>query len=143
MMDGPLRPWQQNLDERVSHEADDRKVVFVVDEAGNNGKSWLTRYWISSRLGTQFLSVGKRDDLAYSVDSESDLFVFDIPRGSMEYVQYGIFEQLKNRVIYSPKYSSMTKILKTTPHVVVFSNEEPDRTKMTHDRYHVINLRTL
>ena len=143
LVDGPLRPWQQNINNIVSNEADDRKVVFVVDENGNSGKSWLTRYWISSRCGTQFLSVGKRDDLAYSVDIESDLFVFDIPRGSMEYVQYGVFEQLKNRVIYSPKYNSQTKVLKSTPHVVVFCNEEPDRTKMTHDRYHVINLRNL
>lgn len=140
LVDGPLRDWQSGLNNRVNGDADDRSIIFVVDPEGNSGKSWLTRYWITERDGTQFMSVGKRDDLAYSVNVQSDLFVFDIPRGSMEFLQYGILEQLKNRLVYSPKYSSVTKVLKRTPHVVVFCNEEPDMTKLTADRYHIINI---
>lgn len=140
LVEGELREWQSGVDELVSGVADDRRVIFVVDPEGNSGKSWLCRYWMSHRNSTQFLSVGKRDDLAYSVNTDTDLFVFDIPRGSMEYLQYGIFEQLKNRVVYSPKYTSMTKILNQTPHVVVFCNEEPDMDKLTADRYHIINI---
>ena len=140
LVDGPLRPWQSQLNDRVNGEPDDRSVIFVVDPEGNSGKSWLTRYWLTERDGTQFLSVGKRDDLAFSVSVQSDLFVFDIPRGSMEYLQYGFLEQLKNQLVYSPKYSSVTKVLKRTPHVVVFCNEEPDMTKLTEDRYVIINI---
>lgn len=140
LVDGPLRLWQRRVDSIVSGEPDDRRIVFVVDPDGNSGKSWLTRYWMTKRENTQFLSVGKRDDLAYSVDVKSDLFVFDIPRGSMEYLQYGILEQLKNRMVYSPKYSSQTKILLNTPHVVVFSNEHPDMEKLTGDRYKIIEI---
>lgn len=140
LVDGALRQWQQHLNDRVNDDPDDRSIIFVVDPEGNNGKSWMTRYWLTKRDGTQFLSVGKRDDLAYSVNIESDLFVFDIPRGSMEFLQYGILEQLKNRLVFSPKYSSVTKILKRTPHVVVFCNEQPDMNKLTEDRYVIMNL---
>lgn len=144
LVEGELRGWQAELDQRISAPADDRTVMFVVDENGNSGKSWLTRYWYSNRADDiQMLSVGKRDDLAYAVDPTKSLFVFDIPRGGMEYFQYSVLEQLKNRLVFSPKYDSRIKRLKKTPHVVVFSNEEPDRTKMSRDRYKVTRIRQL
>jgi len=91
-VDGTFRPWQQGLDESIEEDPDDRKVTFVVDENGNKGKSWLTRYWFSKRDDIQRLSIGKRDDLAYAIDVTKRVFVFDIPRGSMEYLQYNILE---------------------------------------------------
>jgi len=140
LVDGQLRLWQHALNERVNGEANDRSIVFVVDEEGNRGKSWLTRYWMTHLDGAQFLSVGKRDDLAYSVCVESTVFVFDIPRGHMQYLQYGLLEQLKNRLVYSPKYTSVTKILKVTPHVIVFCNEHPDMAALSADRYKIIEI---
>lgn len=143
IVEGPLRPWQSNLNDRVSELADDRTIMFVVDETGNSGKSWLMSYWLSWRPGTQFLSVGKRDDIAFAIDPCNDLFVFDIPRGSMDYLQYGILEGLKNKLVFSPKYVSTMKRLNTTPHVVVMCNERPDMTKLSRDRYKIINLHNL
>lgn len=144
LVEGALRGWQQEITTRIEAPADDRKVFFLVDENGNSGKSWLTRYWYSNKPDDmQMLSVGKRDDLAHAVDPTKSLFVFDIPRGGMEYLQYTVLEQLKNRMVFSPKYDSRMKILKKTPHVVVFCNEEPDRNKMSRDRYHVIQIRQL
>jgi len=143
LVEGPLRPWQSNLNDRVSEPADDRTIIFVVDETGNSGKSWLMSYWLSWRPGTQFLSVGKRDDLAFAIDTRNDLFVFDIPRGSMDYLQYGILEGLKNKLVFSPKYVSTMKRLLVTPHVIVMCNERPDMAKLSQDRYKIINLHNL
>lgn len=140
LVEGNLRLWQHRLDGIVNAPADDRRVIFVIDPEGNKGKSWLVSYWLSTREDTQFMSVGKRDDLAYAVDISTCLFVFDIPRGSMQFVQYGFFEQLKNRLVFSNKYSSQTKILLNTPHVVVFGNEAPDMNALSADRYKVINI---
>lgn len=142
LVEGALRDWQRELEERVAQPPNDRHVMFLVDENGNSGKSWLTSYWFTHRPEQiQMLSVGKRDDLAHAIDPTKSLFVFDVPRGGMEYLQYTILEQLKNRVIFSPKYDSRTKILRKTPHVVVFCNEEPDRTKMSRDRFKVTHIR--
>ncbi|QUS52617.1 replication protein [Mute swan feces associated circular virus 14] len=144
LVSGELRGWQQSVHDIVNVAPDDRKVIFVVDENGNSGKSWLARYWFSEYPDmVQMISIGKRDDLAHAIDTTKSLFLFDVPRGGMQFLQYTILEQLKNRVIFSPKYNSCTKILDRVPHVVVFCNEEPDRTKMTRDRYVICNVRTI
>jgi len=140
LVSGDLREWQSELDQYVRGQPDDRGIKFVVDKRGNSGKSWLVRYWYSHRTDCQRLSVGKRDDLAYAVDVSKRVFIFDIPRGSMEYLQYGILEQLKDQMIFSPKYESVGKILPNPVHVIVFSNEDPDIERMTIDRYDFMHL---
>jgi hypothetical protein len=74
------------------------------------------------------------DDKVF-VDESKRIFLFNIPRGQMEYLQYSVMEQLKDRMVFSPKYQSSTKLLRFVPHVVVFCNEAPDMEKMTADRY--------
>lgn len=135
--DGEPWLWQQDVINRVRGECDDnRSVYFYVDTEGNTGKSWLMRKLLSlfpERV--QVLGLGKREDLAYAVEERRDIFVFDIPRGSMEYINYGFMEKLKDRVVFSSKYKSVQKVWKKSPHVIVFCNEEPDMEKMTLDRY--------
>lgn len=143
IVDGQLRGWQMELTNLVDEDPDDRKIIFVVDELGNTGKSWLTRYWYTKRDDMQMLSVGKRDDLCYAVDETKRLFVFDVPRKCMEYFQYPVIEALKNQMLFSSKYKSQTKIIAHKVHVVVFCNEQPDRNAMTNDRFHVINIRAI
>lgn len=136
---GDLRPWQRHLESDLIQQPDDRKIIFVVDPVGGSGKSWFIKYWITKYPDlTQTLSVGKRDDLAYSIDESRRYFMFDLPRSSGGFLQYTILEQLKDRVVYSPKYGSRTKYLTHTPHVVVFTNEQPDPTKLSADRYIII-----
>lgn len=135
-----LRQWQQSLTNRLEQPADDRKIIFVIDEAGSAGKSWFVRKYLTDHDDGQFLSVGKRDDLAHAIDESKRIFFLDIPRGNMEYLQYGFLEQVKNRLVFSPKYNSVSKILQHQPHVVVFSNEDPDRNALTRDRYDIIRI---
>jgi len=134
-----LYGWQSELRHRLSGGADDRTVEFIVDTGGNKGKSWFVRFMLTKQPDdVQALSVGKRDDLAYAIDASKSIFLFDVPRGCMEYFQYPVLEQLKNQVIFSTKYQSQTKLLPTKVHVVVLCNEEPDMNAMTEDRY-VVN----
>ena len=140
LVDGEFRDWQRVLNDIIEQPANDREINFVVDRQGNKGKSWLTKYWFSKRDDIQRLSVGKRDDLAFAIDVSKTMFVFDIPRGQSEYLQYGILEQLKDQMVFSPKYQSVTKILPQRPHVIVFMNEPPDLTKMSFDRFKITEL---
>lgn len=137
---GDLRPWQADLYARLEGEADDRTVEFIVDRDGGLGKSWFCGYVYSKLPGCQLLGPGKRDDLAHVVDERCRIFLFNIPRGQMEYLNYGLLEMLKDRMVLSPKYESQMKILLHCPHVVVFSNEDADETKMTEDRYNITRL---
>lgn len=139
---GDLRAWQLELHELIEDgESDDRIINFVVDPEGGKGKSFFYRWFYSKYPEkTQLLSVGKRDDLAHALDVTKSIFLFNVPRGGMEHLQYTILEQIKDKVIFSPKYNSQTKLLYKNSHVVVFCNEEPDMTKMTQDRFNIIRI---
>lgn len=130
-----LRPWQLELSQELEVDPDDRTIVFYVDSDGGKGKSFFQR-WLITKLPekVQLLGGGKRDDVAHAVDVFKTIFLFNIPRGGIEYLQYTILEQLKDRVVFSPKYNSVTKIIVKPCHVIVFCNEEPDRSKMSQDR---------
>lgn len=132
------RDWQFELESDLSDEADDRSIKFFVDLDGGKGKSWFQRYMLTKFPDkVQLLSCGKRDDIAYAIDETKSIFLFNIPRDNMQFLQYPILEQLKDRTIFSPKYESALKILDVVPHVVVFSNELPDETKLSADRYDI------
>lgn len=137
----PRAGWQARLDEILDGEPDARKVYFYVDINGNTGKSWFCQHMMSTKpTQTQILRVGRRDDLAHSIDESKTIFLFDVPRQMMKFFQYSVCEMLKDRMVYSPKYASKMKILPTVPHVVVFSNEPPDKNAMSRDRYAITHL---
>lgn len=137
----PRFGWQSRLVGRIESEPNRRSIDFVVDPAGNSGKSWICRYALSKWPDkVQVLRIGKRDDLAYSIDETKSIFLFDVPREQMQFLQYSVMESLKDQMIYSPKYESSFKILRHVPYVAVFSNEQPDMNKLTADRYHIINV---
>jgi len=136
------RPWQMELEEHLTDDSpDDRTVEFFVDEDGGKGKSWFQRHMLTKYPDkVQLLAPAKRDDMAHTIDIQKSIFLVNVPKTQMEFLQYSLLEQLKDRTVFSPKYSSMMKILTQTPHVVVFSNEFPDMNKMSADRYIVQEL---
>jgi hypothetical protein len=138
-IDGEYRPYQESLRLRLESEsASSRKIIFVVDPVGNAGKSWFVDKFASTHDYTQILSVGRREDLSFAIDERKRVFLFDLPRSSCEFLPYTLLEQLKDRRIFSNKYESRMKQLGVTPHVAVFTNEYPDMTKLSHDRYEII-----
>lgn len=133
-----LRDWQSDLEQELEDPANDREIIFVVDREGGSGKTSFCRHLLSTRTeAVQVLSSGKRDDLAHAILPHKSIFLFNVARGGMEYLSYTLLEQLKDRLVWSGKYNSNMKILHSTPHVVVFSNEEPDMSKLTEDRYRI------
>jgi len=136
------RPWQHELEEHLIDDTpDDRVVEFFVDENGGKGKSWFQRHMLTKYPTlVQLLAPAKRDDLALNIDPQKSIFLMNIPKTQMEFLQYTILEQLKDRTVFSPKYMSKMKILPHKCHVVVFSNEYPDMNKMSADRYNVTTL---
>lgn len=128
--------WQSDLMQVFDDAADEREVIFVVDHEGGKGKTSLIRHILSTfEERVTVLTNGKASDLSYTVKPSSDIFLFNIPRGGMEFLSYHLIEGLKDRIVFSQKYTSEMKYLLKTPHVIVFCNEQPDRSKMTADRY--------
>lgn len=142
--DHELRPWQQNLKTKLELEPDRRKVIFIVDEVGNSGKSWFAHYYTKLIGETcQVMLPGRKADMAYALKPGLKVFFLDAPRSKQgEYIQYDFLEDLKNGYVFSTKYES--RIKKYEPmHIVVNMNENPDRTKLSADRYDIIQIRQL
>lgn len=138
------RRWQQHLAAELAPEANPRTVHFIIDAEGGCGKSWFCEWWSARNPDkVQILSSGKQTDLFYLIDESREFFFFDIPRSQSEYLQYPVLEKLKDRRITSTKYQGRVKVLAKCPHVVVFMNENPDRNKLSRDRYKVWQLRNL
>lgn len=133
--------WQTAVYAKTQSVPNRRKITFVVDPNGNTGKTWLCLKMMSVfPARTQMLGIGKRDDLAYAIDETKNLFLVDVPRNQMVYLQYSVLEMIKNGVIFSPKYESGQKIMTSATTVIVFSNESPDMNALSSDRYDVINV---
>ena len=132
-----LRDWQNQLHAVLTDNCtDDRSILFYVDPEGNTGKSWFCRYMLDNYPErVQMLGVGRVTDIAYMVDPEMDIFLIDCERSASEFLQYRVLEQMKNRLVTSTKYTAQMKVIRKTPHVVVFMNEEPDMNALSADRY--------
>lgn len=137
----PRLGWQTRIEGICRGEPNPRKIHFVVDSVGNGGKTWMTRYLMSTMPDeVQVFRIGKRDDLAHSIDVSKKIFLFDVPREQMIYLQYSILESIKDQLIFSPKYDSTLKIIAHATVVIVFCNEAPDLTVLSVDRYSVITI---
>lgn len=136
----PLRLWQQHLYDILVHEPNDREIIFVVDLIGNSGKTWFGKYYCWLHDNAQVLNPGKKADLAYALRDDLRVVFLDVARSKQgEFVQYDFLEEVKNGYIFSPKYTSFFKTYGSL-HVVVTTNEFPDMTKLSADRYKIIDV---
>lgn len=136
------RPWQIKLEEIISKPADDRQIIWVYGEKGNEGKSTYakklyTEGWFYSRGG-------KVQDILYSYAMKPEAHVvFDIPRSQKDYINYSVIEQLKDGLCTSVKYEPIM-ISRIEPiHVVVMANFKPnmgeDSAQLSDDRVVLID----
>lgn len=131
------RPWQSDVIKIADSDPDERKVYWYSDIEGNQGKTYLAKYLVQ-KYGAYYNNGGKGADILFGYDSER-VVIFDYVRDSKDFVNYGVIEQLKNGILYSPKYQSTMKVF-PIPHVFVFANFRPDESKMSSDRWVITDL---
>ena len=135
-----LRAWQRSVVDFIDAPVHPRRILFVVDERGNQGKSFLCEFLQQQRENVQVLEPGKLADLAYVYEQTTKILLFDVPRSRTKYIDYSFLESIKNGRLFSTKYDSRM-IRFERPHLVVFMNEAPDATALSADRYEYITIR--
>lgn len=135
-----LRKFQEDIIERLKIQ-NDRQILWVYDEIGGRGKSVLANYLIDR--GAFFSDSGKLCDLAYAYNNESTV-IFDLPRTTKDtdgkdWTPYRAMECFKNGRLFSSKYQSNLKRFKSCK-IVVFANFLPDKSKLSRDRWDVLDL---
>lgn len=133
----PLRPWQEELNQKLLHEPDDREVIFVVDYKGNKGKSWFAKYYCGLHDNAFLMRPGKHADMAYQLPPTLRVLFLDCTRKQVEYMPYTFLEELKDGYVSCTKYESCVKKYPKL-HVVVLMNQDPDMTSLSEDRYSFI-----
>ncbi len=134
------KKWQQDVLDIIDSKPDNRKVHWFYEHEGNTGKSFLCKY-IDLKHDV-IIAGGKKADIFNQVkvhmdaDKDPTIIILDVPRDTLDYINYGAIESLKNGHIYSGKYEGGKCIFKI-PHVIVFANEGPDRSKMSSDRWDI------
>ena len=121
-----------------------RKVYWFWEKNGNWGKSILCKYMIDN-MGA-FVVQGKNNDILCGITNYIEdygqcprIVIFDIPRVNDNHVSYQAIESLKNGFFFSGKYES-AMVRFNSPHILVFSNEEPEEYNLSKDRWIIKNL---
>lgn len=132
-----LRKWQDEVLRRIDIQSN-RQILWVYDEEGNKGKTFLSKYLCVMKGAIRFQN-GKSADIKYAYNGQ-DIVIFDYVRSMEEIVNYGIIECMKDGIMFSTKYESKQKYGHTNTKVVCFSNFKPAIDKMSLDRWDLLNI---
>jgi len=141
-----LRQWQKRIADDYKEPAGqfDRKINWYWEGTGNIGKSVLCKYFIDQRGA--IMIAGKGVDILYAIKAYVDtngegpeIIIMDIAR-CVGHISHNAIEQAKNGCFFSGKYEGgMVRV--NTPHIICFSNQSPDYSSMSMDRWNVVELR--
>jgi hypothetical protein len=132
--------WQQNIINIIESDPDNRTIHWFWEPNGNIGKTTFCKHLALKYKGTIVLS-GKASDAKYGVfcylkKHSLNIVIFHFVRSNENYVSYEAIECIKDGLFYNVKYES-DMCLYNNPHVLIFSNFEPDIDKLSKDRWNV------
>jgi len=120
-----------------------RNIHVYVDVDGGWGKTITTKYFIDQMYA--IVVAGKTADAAYAIaeriklEKPIPIVIFDVPRGGK--CNWHSVEKIKDGCLFASKYESgMLRF--NSPHVVVFTNEWPDLSRLSADRWIVHDLQS-
>ena len=143
-LDIPDKQWQLNIIDIVKNKADKRSINWYWESAGGAGKTCFSKYLVC--MHDALYVSGKSADCKYSIVSYEKQFkkypsiiIIDVPRTSLDYVNYEAIESIKNGLFFCTKYESCQVVMKC-PHIFIFANELPNTSKLSLDRWNIIEI---
>jgi len=135
-----FRPWQASIIELIAKEPDNRTINWFHDSIGKMGKTVLAKH-ICCNYNAIYVQ-GKAADIKSAIAvaaKKPKIVVFGLPRSSEDFVSYDAIESCKDGIFFSGKYESGMCLFKP-PHILIFANFKPDMTKLSSDRWNVIDI---
>ena len=126
--------WQKRFTCFLDHvPTDDRKVTYVFDPAGGKGKSKFVK-WAAAARGVMVACANDRKNNS-SMYWGQKVVLIDVPRD--EALDYVTLEKLKDGLLVQTKYETTLKSY-DSPHLIAFSNKEPQIHRLSADRWNII-----
>jgi hypothetical protein len=135
-----LLPWQQIfITDVMGADPDPSHVHWWYDTVGDIGKSFMVDYLVAFHGGICFTN-GMMADIAHAYTCQP-LVIFDLVHTQEEGLDavYMAVESFKN----SLSIFSLADDSHCVPHVVVFANFAPDKSKLSANRWKICNIITL
>jgi hypothetical protein len=127
-----LQSWMIKMFDVIKGPISERKIYFIVDPVGCNGKSSFATHLLMKYKA--FLIAGRIDDVSLFYNYES-IVVFDLYRN--EQPDYVLMQRFKDGRAYNSKNGFS---FFPAPHVIVLMNEMPDMNALSKDRFEITYL---
>jgi hypothetical protein len=146
-------PWQRQLYDKLFdendhiQEADDQKIISIIDGDGKKGKSSFLK-WLCYSHPRQFLKLGygTASQLRSGVMNNGPrrAYFIDLPRTKGFNDKTGdlisVVEEVKNGHVMSSMYGKGGVLLMPHPHIFIFSNQALNYQWLSKDRWEVYTL---
>lgn len=139
-----LLSWQKSLENYIEGPVDDRKIIWIWDPEGASGKSKFCKL-MDYKNNTITIGYSDSKDAMYVVSKNPGkrCYFFDLTRTKPKMFSnadiYSSLEMVKNGHFLNVKYESNIVIM-DVPHVCVFSNNLPNLSAISMDRWSVYRL---
>lgn len=136
-----LKPWQEEIEKLILTEPDDRTIHWFWEKDGNMGKTVFAKYLCANH--NALFVCGKASDVKYAItkmEPKPRIVIFGFVRSQEDYISYQALEEVKDGIFFSPKFES-GMVMFDSPHVLVFANFEPDKTKLSNDRWKIVEIK--
>lgn len=141
-MDNP-RSFQKYIIDDIATEPDDRTMNWWYNQSGCGGKSKLMKWLRFTRDDVARVGLGSATQIKTAIIEKGPhrAYMVDLPRvrGSDERQQelFSALEEIKNGWVESPMYGKAGELLMEPPHIHIFSNELPNLTYASMDRWRI------
>lgn len=136
------KPWQQFVVDQLNEPIDSRKILVILDEAGNSGKTFLMTKWkLLNEDRVSNLTNGKGRDLMHILSKKPlcNTILVNLPRSSDGPVNYQALEHAKDGEFTSTKYDGDEKSLNPT-RMVIFTNKPLNWNALSKDRWQILTI---
>jgi len=139
----PNYHWEKEILSILQNKPDDRTINWYWSAEGGVGKTSFCKYLCVKHKA--LILGGKASDVRNGIveymkahnDVYPKLIIMDIPRSyNSEFLSYEGIECVKNGLFFSRKYEGRM-VCANAPHLFVFSNEEPNESKCSPDRWNI------
>lgn len=135
-----LYNWQNEVLDHIKKQGD-RRVTCLVDEFGNSGKTTMAKCITARHIGAYCPAMDEsKDYMAWALAHQTaGIFVLDIPKSDSRKKNKDLWsavEQMKNGYLWD-KRNHWQEAWIEPPGILVITNEEPDRTALSGDRWDI------
>ncbi|MEO5351357.1 MAG: hypothetical protein H7836_17205 [Magnetococcus sp. YQC-3] len=136
-----LYDWQKSVLTILEKQPDDRTIHWFWEPKGCAGKTTLIKYILKYYDTATYSCACKSADILSIADENKNIYLLNFTRNQEGYCPWSALEQLKDGLISDSKLKKKSNnIVMDSPHVICFANWEPDTSKLSQDRWCIINI---